>query len=67
MGFVVRGEVAHALSDCVCESGLRHERGIRFEEDVVHGPPRLAVALEDHLQDREALVDGIEEQVVSGG
>ena len=55
--FVLRLERAHGLAYSIFEPRLRFEGRVDFEESVVE---RTVLGIEQHLDNAEALVNGIE-------
>lgn len=58
----IRLQLAHRLADRIAQARLPEEGIIGFDEAIVVA---CAVGTEDHLDDAEALVDGVEQQFVA--
>jgi hypothetical protein len=55
MRFMVRSQVAHQFSLRVVHSGLLFERGIDFQEPIIHG---FAVRVENHFNGAKSFDQG---------
>src|SRR5688572_1703544 len=60
---VSRSQLTHALALDGSQAGMTFQRGVGFEEAVIHGALPL---VEHHLDDAEPFVDGIEQGAVTG-